>query len=104
MWLASNGTAYRPGKGQYQVMQVAMSSGIWACLYIKNAMPDFYLADKNLSTLIDQFHNDKLRQSYPNETTLQAMSELESGGGNRFADCDAMMNAIMNDHCEKVGM
>ena len=47
--------AFRPGKGDYQVLQIQMQDGQWACIYSRHDMPEHYTIDKRLDNLVHKF-------------------------------------------------
>ena len=57
-WLDSQSIAYRPGRGEYQALQVKRSSG-WEILYSSPNYPDHYKAGSNkLAELVREFNAD----------------------------------------------
>ena len=57
-WLDSQSIAHRPGKGEYQMLQVKRSSG-WEILYSTFNYPDHYKAGSTqLAELVREFNAD----------------------------------------------
>jgi hypothetical protein len=57
-WLDGQSIAYRPGKGEYQVLQVKRPSG-WDILYRSDKYPDHYKAGSpQLAELVREFNAD----------------------------------------------
>ena len=56
-WLINEGIGFRPGKGDYQVLQVLTEKG-WQCVFSKNEMPEHYTSNKYLDPLIRKFIED----------------------------------------------
>jgi hypothetical protein len=47
--------AHRPGKGEYQVLQVLTELFGWKCIYRKLEMPEHYSLDDKLVPLVYRF-------------------------------------------------
>lgn len=47
--------AFRPGRGDFQVLQIKMPDNQWACLYSRLDMPEHYTVDKRLDGLVGKF-------------------------------------------------
>ena len=57
-WLDSQSIAHRPGKGEYQMLQVKRSSG-WEILYSSPNYPDHHKAGSTqLAELVREFNAD----------------------------------------------
>lgn len=54
-WLDANGIPHRPGKGDYQVLQVCRDGQHWNCVYIRDRMPEHYTTDRHLDSLVSRF-------------------------------------------------
>lgn len=54
-YLVENFIAFRPGRGDYQVLQVQLADGQWAGIYSRGKMPEHYTSDKRLDPLIEKF-------------------------------------------------
>ena len=54
-WLNDQGIAHRPGKGDYQVLQVLTDSHGWQVVFAKNEMPEHFTVNKALMPLLSQF-------------------------------------------------
>ena len=46
---------FRPGRGDYQVLQIQLKDGQWACVYSRLDMPEHYTVDRRLDKLVVQF-------------------------------------------------
>jgi hypothetical protein len=58
-WLDSQSIAHRPGKGEYQALQVKRPSG-WEILYSSPNYPDHYKAGSTqLAELVREFNADR---------------------------------------------
>lgn len=47
--------AFRPGRGDFQVLQVKLPDNQWACVYSRLDMPEHYTVDKRLDSLVSKF-------------------------------------------------
>ena len=47
--------AFRPGKGDFQVLQIQLPDGQWACIYSRLDMPEHYTVDRRLENLVHRF-------------------------------------------------
>lgn len=56
-WLTAQGIESRDGRGDYQVAQVKLTDGQWACVYSRNEMPEHFTTDKRLDRLVQRFCN-----------------------------------------------
>lgn len=54
-WLNDNGIAHRPGKGDYQVLQVITTNHGWQVVFKRNNMPEHYTVNEKLLPLVRQF-------------------------------------------------
>lgn len=57
-WLDDEGTAWRDGRGDYQVIQIYLPTGQWACVYSRHDMPEHYTTDRRLDSFVKQFIRD----------------------------------------------
>lgn len=48
---------FRPGRGDFQVLQIQLKDGQWACLYSRLDMPEHYTVDRRLDDLVTAFIN-----------------------------------------------
>jgi hypothetical protein len=46
---------HRPGRGVWEVMQVALANGQWACVYERIDMPEHFTTDKRIDKLVSRF-------------------------------------------------
>ena len=51
--------AYRPGKGDYQVLQVSKDCKHWDCIYRRDSMPEHFTVTKHLESLVDEFYRKR---------------------------------------------
>lgn len=51
-WLNSEGIPYRPGKGNYQVLQVRTEKDGWQCIFKRDDMPEHYSVNDKLMRLV----------------------------------------------------
>lgn len=58
-WLDVKGIAYRPGKGEYQVLQVLTRYHGWQVVYRRNDMPEHYTINNGLKGLVRLFLREK---------------------------------------------
>ena len=54
-FLVDNFVAFRPGKGDFQVLQIELPDGQWACVYSRLHMPEHYTVDRRLDNLVSKF-------------------------------------------------
>jgi hypothetical protein len=54
-WLDTKGIAHRPGKGQWQVVQVLTPDSGWQVVFQKLDMPEHYSINQKLEPLVRQF-------------------------------------------------
>lgn len=54
-WLDGKGIAHRPGKGDWQVLQVCKDGQHWNCVYTRLEMPEHYTTDRHLDSLVAEF-------------------------------------------------
>ena len=54
-WLVDEFIPFRPGKGNYQVIQIRLDDGQWACVYTRHDMPEHYTVDRRLEPLVHRF-------------------------------------------------
>ena len=55
-FLDAEGLKHRPGKGDWQVLQVCKEDGKhWNCVYERNEMPEHYTTDRHLDGLVAKF-------------------------------------------------
>jgi len=47
--------AFRPGKGDFQTLQIQLPDGQWACIYSRLDMPEHYTVDRRLENLVHRF-------------------------------------------------
>ena len=57
-WLDTQGIAHRPGKGDWQVLQVCKDGTHWNCVYSRNTMPEHFTTDRHLDSLVVKFCNE----------------------------------------------
>lgn len=55
VWLDSEGIPHRPGRGDYQVLQICKDGTHWNCIYERNYMPEHYTADRHIDSLVRKF-------------------------------------------------
>jgi hypothetical protein len=54
-FLDDNATAYRPGKGTWQELQVLTPNDGWQCIYSRMDMPEHYTVQDKLMPLVWAF-------------------------------------------------
>lgn len=60
-WLAYRGTEYRPGRGDWQVLQVKCGQE-WQCVYHRIYMPEHLtVAGNKIEKLVRRFYDDRKR-------------------------------------------
>jgi hypothetical protein len=57
-WLNGEGIAHRPGKGQYQALQVLTPNHGWQCIHSRLDMPEHYTVQDKLMQLVRSFLAD----------------------------------------------
>lgn len=78
-YLDSQGIAYRPGKGAYQVLQVQTSKHGWQCIFKRHNMPEHYSINDKLYPLVRQFLNaNKIPAGYPEPHGLRRIVLLKA--------------------------
>jgi len=55
LWLDSQEILHRPGKGDYQVLQVCKDGKHWNCVYTRHEMPEHFTTDRHLDSLVAKF-------------------------------------------------
>ena len=60
-WLDDNGFAHRPGKGEWQALQVLIEEDGWQILYLKKDTPNHLRVSEGLAGLVARF----LRETRP---------------------------------------
>jgi len=58
-WLDKEGVAYRPGKGEYQVLQVFTPTDGFQVLFIKKGYEEYYTHNEKLQPTITRFYNEQ---------------------------------------------
>jgi hypothetical protein len=58
-WLVRQGIAYRPGKGNYQVLQVNTPEHGFQVIFSREDMPEHYTVAGKLLPLVMQFLNER---------------------------------------------
>lgn len=54
-WLNERDVPHRPGKGEFQVLQVCVEVHGWKCIHKRLDMPEHYTVDEKLMPLVKQF-------------------------------------------------
>jgi hypothetical protein len=54
-WLLKNNIQFRPGKGDFQVLQVETSKNGFQCIYFRHEMPEHYTVQDKLMPLVKRF-------------------------------------------------
>ena len=60
-WLDDNGFAHRPGKGEWQALQVKLETDGWQILYATKATPNHLKVGEKLEGLVTRFLNTVVR-------------------------------------------
>lgn len=71
-WMTDEDIPWREGRGEYEILQVQLPNGGWACLYRRENMPEHVTVDKRLVELVHAFLSQTKRpqpQSQP-ETSI----------------------------------
>ena len=58
-YLDAQGIKYRPGRGEYQVLQICKDGKHWNCIYERHHMPEHYTTDRHLDSIVAKFCRDK---------------------------------------------
>ncbi len=56
-WLTAEGIPWRGPRGDWQIMQIQLRDGQWACIYERIHMPEHVTVDKRLVPLVYAFIN-----------------------------------------------
>jgi hypothetical protein len=56
-WCAQNGIETRAPRGEYQVRQVKMRDGQWACVFDRHVAPEHYTVDRRIEGVVRHFIN-----------------------------------------------
>lgn len=54
-WLDSEGVEHRPGRGDYQVLQVCIDRKHWLGVYERNVMLEHYSTDRRLDPIVRRY-------------------------------------------------
>lgn len=54
-FLIRNSIPFRPGRGNFQVLQIQLEDGQWACIYSRLEMPEHYSVDRRLDHLVKSY-------------------------------------------------
>ena len=54
-FLIRNFIPFRPGRGNFQVLQIQLEDGQWACIYNRLEMPEHYSVDRRLDPLVKSY-------------------------------------------------
>ncbi len=80
-WLSENNIEFRPGKGDYQVLQVAVPNNGFQCIYFRHQMPEHYTVQDKLMPLVKRFIREsraklpiKGNAIIPNQVLMQETS------------------------------
>lgn len=57
-WLDSKGIEHRPGRGEYQMLQVKMKNGQWQCVFDRHSAPEHYTVAHPLEQHVHRFIRD----------------------------------------------
>lgn len=66
-FLTRTGRDYRPGKGDYQVLQVKTDNDGWQVVFRKNNMPEHYSTNHRLDPLVREFQRYGKQKSLTQE-------------------------------------
>lgn len=58
-WLTSNNYAHRPGRGDWQVLQVCKDGKNWNSVYERAHMPEHFTTDRHLDSLVSRFCKER---------------------------------------------
>lgn len=61
-WLDIEGIEHRPGRGEYEVLQIKQNGKDWYCIFKRDGVLTHYTNDRRLDTLVERFIS-KYRQS-----------------------------------------
>ena len=54
-WLNDEGLAHRPGKGEWQALQVQTPDAGWQVVFLKASMPEHFSVNEKLMPLVRRF-------------------------------------------------
>ena len=54
-WLDEHGIQHRPGRGQFQVLQVSLNSRDWFCIYERHSSTEHYTVDHRIERMVRKF-------------------------------------------------
>lgn len=58
-WLDTQGISHRPGRGEYEILQVLRADGQWFKLYRRNHMPEHVTVQEPLVALVRRYVEGK---------------------------------------------
>jgi hypothetical protein len=58
-WLNDSGIAHRPGKGDYQVLQVLTPKSGWQVIFKRNDMPEHFSINDKLLPVVQSYLSEK---------------------------------------------
>jgi len=61
-YLTEHNFSHRPGKGDYEVLQVQINEGKWQCVFRRDVMPEHFTVAYPLENVVRQFINSTKRQ------------------------------------------
>lgn len=57
-WLTKVGVEHRPGRGEYEVLQVKTKKGTWQCVFRRHEMTEHFTVAYPLEPIVRRFIND----------------------------------------------
>jgi hypothetical protein len=54
-WLSGQGIEHRPGRGDYQILQVLTKNGQWQCIFDRNVAPEHYTVAEPIEYMVRRF-------------------------------------------------
>ncbi len=78
-WLDAQGILHRPGRGDYEELQINNKSTAWYCIFSRNHMPEHFTNDKRIDGLILRFIRESKEK---NSGEVKASSSCLNIAGN----------------------
>ena len=64
LWLDSKGLQHRPGRGDYQALQVCKDGKHWNCVFTRHDMPEHFTTDRHLDSLVAAFARNRRKSKH----------------------------------------
>jgi len=87
-WLDEEGIPHRPGKGDYQVLQVYIQNVGWKCIFSRHDMKEHYTVESLLESTVEQFiaAHKRPRVSFVQAAEIK-LAELRQLINDHLKDC-----------------